>query len=188
MSVWDNEANLLALKDLHDKGLSASQIAKELGQGISRNAVIGKIHRSGMVRPAAALPLMRGKQIAHTRPKRFLVPPAPKVRKPHVNPPKPVAEPESYHPPRVVIKANAWEPLPGSDPQPECKHGFCKWPVGTWDEGDRAFCANPAKWHKDGYALSYCTDHHAMSVDPVQPKYKRDRLMRGALWAAERAA
>ncbi len=36
------------LKKLWDEGLSASQIAKELGEGVTRNAVIGKAHRLGL--------------------------------------------------------------------------------------------------------------------------------------------
>ena len=38
------------LKKLWADGLSASQIAAELG-GITRNAVIGKVHRLGLVGP-----------------------------------------------------------------------------------------------------------------------------------------
>lgn len=36
------------LRELWDKGLSASQIAKELAEGVTRNAVIGKAHRMGL--------------------------------------------------------------------------------------------------------------------------------------------
>ncbi|WP_417450920.1 GcrA family cell cycle regulator [Kordiimonas sp.] len=36
------------LKKHWDDGLSASQIAKELGEGVTRNAVIGKAHRLGL--------------------------------------------------------------------------------------------------------------------------------------------
>ena len=36
------------LKALWKKGLSASQIAEELGENITRNAVIGKAHRLGL--------------------------------------------------------------------------------------------------------------------------------------------
>ncbi|RMF73585.1 MAG: global cell cycle regulator GcrA-like protein [Alphaproteobacteria bacterium] len=46
MSWTDEKIELL--KKLWAKGLSASQIAKELGDGISRNAVIGKVHRLGL--------------------------------------------------------------------------------------------------------------------------------------------
>lgn len=43
------------LRALRADGLSASQIAAELGGGLTRNAVIGKLHRLGLfsVRPAA---------------------------------------------------------------------------------------------------------------------------------------
>lgn len=46
MSWTDDRISLL--KDLWDKGLSASQIAGELGEGVTRNAVIGKAHRMGL--------------------------------------------------------------------------------------------------------------------------------------------
>ncbi|RMF18043.1 MAG: global cell cycle regulator GcrA-like protein [Alphaproteobacteria bacterium] len=45
--AW-TEDNIEKLKKLWEKGLSASQIAEKLGDGISRNAVIGKVHRLGL--------------------------------------------------------------------------------------------------------------------------------------------
>lgn len=45
------------LKKLWMEGLSASQIAAELGEGVTRNAVIGKVHRlklSGRAKPATS--------------------------------------------------------------------------------------------------------------------------------------
>jgi GcrA cell cycle regulator len=42
--VWTDE-QVAALKRLHAEGLSASQIAKKLGHGCTRSAVIGKLHR-----------------------------------------------------------------------------------------------------------------------------------------------
>ena len=47
--TWTDERVEL-LKKLWTEGLSASQIAAELG-GITRNAVIGKVHRLGLVGP-----------------------------------------------------------------------------------------------------------------------------------------
>jgi len=44
MRTWDDD-RVAALKQLWADGLSASQIAAELGGGISRNAVVGKVHR-----------------------------------------------------------------------------------------------------------------------------------------------
>lgn len=43
---WTDE-RVATLKELWEKGLSASQIASELG-GVTRNAVIGKAHRMGL--------------------------------------------------------------------------------------------------------------------------------------------
>src|SRR5688500_652792 len=46
------EARVEILKKLWQDGLSASQIAKQLG-GVTRNAVIGKVHRLGLSGRAA---------------------------------------------------------------------------------------------------------------------------------------
>lgn len=45
--TWD-VARVSELKNLWLAGLSASQIARKLGDGVSRNAVIGKVHRLGL--------------------------------------------------------------------------------------------------------------------------------------------
>jgi hypothetical protein len=47
---WTDERVEL-LKKLWQDGLSASQIAKQLG-GVTRNAVIGKLHQQGLTRDA----------------------------------------------------------------------------------------------------------------------------------------
>src|ERR1700730_8268756 len=65
--TWTEE-RVESLKKLWGEGLSASQIAAELG-GITRNAVIGKVHRLGLSgrakSPASAAPRPR-KARAHT--------------------------------------------------------------------------------------------------------------------------
>src|SRR3982751_1872685 len=58
---WTEERVEL-LKKLWLEGLSASQIAGVLGEGVTRNAVIGKVHRlklSGRAKPASAAPRAR---------------------------------------------------------------------------------------------------------------------------------
>ncbi|RUT31328.1 GcrA cell cycle regulator [Arsenicitalea aurantiaca] len=58
---WTEERVEL-LKKLWMEGLSASQIAGVLGEGVTRNAVIGKVHRlklSGRSKPASAAPRVR---------------------------------------------------------------------------------------------------------------------------------
>ena len=53
MSWTDERVELL--KKMWGEGQSASQIAKELG-GVTRNAVIGKVHRLGLSNRAGAAP------------------------------------------------------------------------------------------------------------------------------------
>ena len=58
---WTEERVEL-LKKLWMEGLSASQIAGVLGDGVTRNAVIGKVHRlklSGRAKPASSAPRVR---------------------------------------------------------------------------------------------------------------------------------
>lgn len=46
-AVWSDD-RVERLKTLFEAGLSMSQIAAELGNGVSRNAVIGKVNRLGL--------------------------------------------------------------------------------------------------------------------------------------------
>ncbi|KFC61250.1 GcrA cell cycle regulator [Devosia sp. LC5] len=58
---WTDE-RVETLKKLWMEGLSASQIAGELGQGVTRNAVIGKVHRlklSARAKPTNTAPRAR---------------------------------------------------------------------------------------------------------------------------------
>jgi GcrA cell cycle regulator len=58
---WTEERVEL-LKKLWMEGFSASQIASELGEGVTRNAVIGKVHRlklSGRAKPASTAARVR---------------------------------------------------------------------------------------------------------------------------------
>ena len=66
---WNDE-RVEMLKKLWLEGLSASQIANELANGITRNAVIGKVHRlglSGRVKaPSQSQPRPRPQRIARS--------------------------------------------------------------------------------------------------------------------------
>ncbi|NBX08730.1 MAG: GcrA cell cycle regulator, partial [Marivivens sp.] len=91
MSWTDERVELL--KKMWGEGQSASQIAKELG-GVTRNAVIGKVHRLGLSnRTTGAAPA------APAKPAKEAKPAAPKVAKAEPKPaaaaaPKPKAEPK----------------------------------------------------------------------------------------------
>lgn len=52
MNIWQAEPELVQeLSALWLDGLSASQIARKLGHGLTRNAVIGKVYRLGLENP-----------------------------------------------------------------------------------------------------------------------------------------
>jgi GcrA cell cycle regulator len=61
-SMGWTEERVELLKKLWLEGLSASQIAGVLGEGVTRNAVIGKVHRlklTGRAKPASSAPRAR---------------------------------------------------------------------------------------------------------------------------------
>ena len=71
---WTDE-RVETLKKLWMEGLSASQIAGELGEGVTRNAVIGKVHRlklSARAKPTNSAP--RARPAARPTPRRVASP------------------------------------------------------------------------------------------------------------------
>ena len=71
---WTDE-RVETLKKLWMEGLSASQIAGELGEGVTRNAVIGKVHRlklSARAKPTNTAP--RARPAARPAPRRVASP------------------------------------------------------------------------------------------------------------------
>jgi GcrA cell cycle regulator len=101
---WTDE-RIETLKKMWDSGLTATQIAEELG-GVSRNAVIGKAHRLGL--PARPSPVKPNEPKAAAAPK-----PAP----------APVAAPAPTAPapaPKVVaVEPESREAAPAPEPKAE---------------------------------------------------------------------
>lgn len=94
---WTDE-RIENLRSMWEKGLTASQIADELG-GVSRNAVIGKAHRLGLKsRPSPVKATEKVKTVKPApAPKPAAPPPAPRAAAPvaprPVAPPRPEAKP-----------------------------------------------------------------------------------------------
>ncbi len=87
---WTDE-RVETLKKMWGEGQSASQIAKELG-GVTRNAVIGKVHRLGLSNRAGSGGSADAKAKAKAEPKPK---PAPKPKAAEAAPkPKPAPEPK----------------------------------------------------------------------------------------------
>jgi GcrA cell cycle regulator len=106
---WTDE-RIEQLRKMWEGGMTASQIAEELG-GVSRNAVIGKAHRLGLQsRPSPVKPGDSGESSASADTPKPTAPPAPRAPRPApVVAATPAPEPAA---PAAVA------PQPASPPQP----------------------------------------------------------------------
>ncbi len=148
---WTDERVDL-LKRLWAEGLSASQIAQKLG-GVTRNAVIGKVHRLGLSgRATPSRPARRTVKPAAARPQRS-APPAAAAR-PAAPPPAPV-EPA---------------PLPNGEFATVLTLGshICKWPIGDPDDPEFRFCGRHAS-----AASPYCEAHARLAYQPQKKRVRR---------------
>ena len=141
-----SEDRVERLKALWADGLSASQVAKQLG-GVTRNAVIGKVHRLGLSGRAAGGRLARPRPASPPRPRR---PAAPRAapRAPMIAAPVAASPPAPEGPGLIASMADL------------CGH-VCKWPIGDPKAAGFSFCGRPT----DG-ADPYCAGHAAAAFRP----------------------
>jgi GcrA cell cycle regulator len=154
------------------EGKSASQIASLLGNGLTRNAVIGKVHRLGLAgrtnssSNGGSHPRQPSQHGAHR-------PPAPR--------PAPVVA-------RVVRGATALaiasQPLAEAEPHQnfesvvlpmslrvtivELKEAMCRWPLGDPSSSDFRYCGSPTS------SGPYCAHHCGLAYQPAHER-RRDR-------------
>lgn len=128
-------------KDLWDAGLSAAQIAGDLG-GVTRNAVIGKLHRLGLMKPkarirqAVAADRQMAKRLARKPQERRKPLPAPKTAPAIKTAPVPFLGQTTG-----LCKYPLWD-----DPRPPVEERMvCGAPAkhGPWCEAHRAICFTP---------------------------------------------
>lgn len=172
---WTDERVEL-LKKLWGDGLSASQIAAELG-GITRNAVIGKVHRLGLSgrakSPATA-------SVA-PRPRKPRAPshPMTSFRVAGNTALAPVAQPMEA----AVAQAQA-EPMVELKlvPKPEAfaceqvtimelRECMCRWPIGDPGRDDFRFCGA-----RSNSGNSYCEHHSALAYQPSNDRRRERRV------------
>ncbi|KAF0677249.1 GcrA family cell cycle regulator [Profundibacterium mesophilum] len=189
---WTDE-RVETLKRMWGEGQSASQIAKDLG-GVTRNAVIGKVHRLGLSNRAGVVPADAAAPPAPVEAEAET--PAPQA--PAAEAPEPAgAEPEEEEaaspiPARKQI-IPAGQPLP---PQPsaneispealasvrevekgakrlslmELTERTCKWPVGDPATEDFWFCGLGVQSGKP-----YCEAHVGVAFQPMSSRRDRRR-------------
>ena len=151
---WTDE-RVETLKKLWLDGLSASQIAKQLG-GVTRNAVIGKVHRLGLSGRAAPSHPSRPTFKA-PRPPRPMSVPAPRART--------AMEPRAHH---LPAPRTPYVELPGTATVLTLGAHMCKWPIGDPSSDDFTFCGRRAG--EEGHP--YCIDHARMAYQPPAGKKK----------------
>lgn len=188
---WTEE-RVEKLKELWTEGMSASQIAKTLG-GVTRNAVIGKVHRLGLSnRTGTGQPAADAKPAEKPAPARAAGTPAE---------PPPAAE-ATEEAPAAPVPARSQPPVrdatqpraPGV-PTPEemaaretlaeiekmakkldlleLTERTCKWPIGDPAEDDFYFCGLPSVPGKP-----YCEHHVAVAFQPLSARRDRARSSR----------
>ena len=143
--TWTEERVDL-LRRLWAEGFSASQIAGQLG-GVTRNAVVGKVHRLGLSGRAT-----KSRKKPRRAAKRVL-----KVGRVVINAFNPRTP--DFVPPREAIpmKPPKTEPVPADAiPFLKIKDGQCRHPYGDPKHKDFGFCGKRA----DG---TYCKKHRAIN-------------------------
>lgn len=165
MSWTDERVELL--KKLWQDGLSASQVAGQLG-GVTRNAVIGKVHRLGLSG--------RAKSPSNS---------SPRPRKPRSS---------NGMRPRPQYRGNAalqmdygldpeydLDPLANIVPMGprvsilELTPATCRWPIGDPGAPDFVYCGSQTKTD-----LPYCPYHARIAYQPLAERRRERRAMRAA--------
>ena len=159
---WTEE-RVSTLKKLWAEGHSASQIAKQLG-GVTRNAVIGKVHRLGLSgRATPSRPVKRPPRLARPKP-RMMPDGTVKTPVPAI-PERPVASPVEDRPAALA----PLPPLALADGEPATiltlRDSMCKWPIGDPADPKFAFCGRKAD------CGPYCAEHAKVAFEPAR---KRD--------------
>jgi len=145
---WNDERTA-ALKQMWMEGMSASQVARQLG-GVSRNAVIGKVHRLGLnSRDVPSRPRSLGGRPAGSGGVRATVVQARRAT--------PAATPRPA-PVRAPVRVFDMELAPTASLLSLTADG-CRWPIGDPAERDFGFCGR----ERCG-AGSYCEGHASAAL------------------------
>lgn len=168
---WTEERVEL-LKKLWNDGLSASQIAGELG-GVTRNAVIGKVHRlglSGRAKTVSSSPASRPRKAAPARPANggFVSQASP--RGAHALAVQPRIQPEFLPEPRVeLLDPEVVIPFSQRVTIMELRENMCRWPMGDPTHPDFRFCGM-----KNETGQPYCSYHCRIAYQPSSDR-RRER-------------
>lgn len=137
---WTDE-RIAVLKKLWGEGKSAAEIAKALGGGLTRNAVIGKAHRLKLSNRVSPIQ-QNNKKVATPAPAPVAAPAAKQAEEK-----KPAVRAKAA--PVPVKKSNG-----GGVSMVNLKDRMCRWPHGDPKDADFHFCGDDIV-----PGLPYCDDH-----------------------------
>ena len=192
MSWTDDRVEIL--KKLWVEGQSASQIAKELG-GVTRNAVIGKVHRLGLSNRATSSSSSKSETKSKTSVKSMSDP----KRVSNKTSTSKVTSANSPSEPRSNVTSLRRQIIPAGQPLPpqpsaneispealarvseiekkakkisllELTERTCKWPVGDPATEEFWFCGLPSQAGKP-----YCEAHVGVAFQPMSQRRDRRR-------------
>jgi GcrA cell cycle regulator len=170
---WTDE-RVEKLKRLWSEGLSASQIAAQLG-GVSRNAVIGKVHRLNLPGRAKAGGVAAANRTQTKRP--AAAAPRPAAFASRVAPARPAAravgatalqdeiDVDTVQDIVVAPKGNVVVPISKQLSLTDLTERTCKWPVGDPLKDDFHFCGCESP-----DASPYCAYHARLAYQPVHER------------------
>ena len=171
ISWTDERVELLAR--LWSEGFSASQIAAQLG-GVTRNAVIGKVHRLGL--SGRAKP--NGPAAPAERPRPKLVRPVDSsagssLGSPALSQNAPVALVSAAAMPSEPLLSSELVEIPVSERVSimELRDSMCRWPIGDPASAEFGYCGTRAIT-----GLPYCPNHARVAYQPATDR-RRDRRL-----------
>jgi GcrA cell cycle regulator len=169
---WTEERVEL-LRKLWSDGLSAAQVAAELGSGITRNAVIGKIHRLGLAERAktSSAPRPRAPRAPRTQTEEVCAQGAAVMGNVAL-----ALSPNTF----VALAPRPDEenvvPISARVTLMELRESMCRWPLGDPSATEFRFCGakSPAG------SGPYCCHHASIAYQPAQDRRRREpvRAMR----------
>ena len=188
MSWTDEKVELL--RQLWMDGRSASQISAVLGQGLTRNAVIGKVHRLGLAgRAKSSSPASPGSSgTPRAAPPRRMAPRATNGggggvssgvstgalssgHMVHGNTVMAMMHDTAVEAQPSRVKEDVVVPMSLRVTIVELKEAMCRWPLGDPSSSEFRYCGSPAP----GVA-PYCSHHGKLAYQPVQDRRReRDR-------------
>lgn len=150
------------LKKLWESGLSASQIAAELGN-ITRNAVIGKVHRLGLSgrakSPSSAAPRQR-----KARPAQNMM----RISRPMSRGNTALAHVFEIEPEPDPIAFDNVVPMSQRRTLLELTEDTCHWPIGDPSSSEFFFCGGKAV-----ASLPYCAHHSRVAYQPASERRRQ---------------